>query len=75
MKVEYTTDYTDSKLTIDNIEPKDINAIKASLNKVIDSIDDFELLCFTLMDLIELKGDRDDVFSDKAVTTKYTLEV
>ena len=80
MKIESVTGCTCDSLTIDNVETIDMDkeAIKDVIKKLIDREDDLGTLQSILMDLVEIRGDFEDLGHCEQCgdwITKYTLEI
>ena len=80
MKIESTSGCTSDSLTIDGVDSYDIKIedLKEAIKKCIDSESDTGMLRSVLIDLVENRGDYEDIGVCKEygyIITKYTLEV
>nr|DAD59176.1 MAG TPA: hypothetical protein [Bacteriophage sp.] len=80
MKIESVTGCTCDSLTVDNVETVDMDkeAVKDVIKKLIDREDDLGTLQSILMDLVETRGEFEDLgHCDQCGDwiTKYTLEI
>ena len=80
MKIESVTGCTCDSLTVDKVETVDMDkeAIKDVIKKLIDREDDLGTLQSILMDLVEIRGDCEDLGRCEQCgdwITKYTLEI
>ena len=80
MKIESTSGCTSDSLTIDGVDSYDIKIedLKEAIKKCIDRESDMGMLRSVLIDLVENRGDYEDIgiCEDYGyIITKYTLEV
>jgi hypothetical protein len=80
MKIEYVTGCTCDSLTVDGKETvdMDVNDLKLSIHKMIDSIDSISTLQDIVMNVTELEGDYECLgHCDQCGDTiyKHTLEI
>ena len=80
MKIESVTGCTCDSLTVDNVETVDMykEAVKDVIKKLIDKEDDLGTLQSILIDLVETKGEFEDLGQCEQCgdwITKYTLEI
>ena len=80
MKIESVTGCTCDSLTVDDVETVDMDkeAVKDVIKKLIDREDDIGTLQFILMDLVETRGEFEDLgHCDQCGDwiTKYTVEL
>ena len=80
MKIESTSGCTSDSLTIDGVDSYDIKIedLKEAIKKCIDSENDTGMLRSVLIDLVENRGDYEDIGVCEEygyIITKYTLEV
>ena len=80
MKIESVTGCTCDSLTVDNVETVDMDkeAIKDVIKKLINREDDLVILQSILIDLVEFRGEFEDLgHCDQCGDwiTKYTLEI
>ena len=80
MKIESVTGCTCDSLTVDNVETVDMDkeAVKDVIKKLIDREDDLGTLQSILMDLVEIRGEFEDLGRCEQCgdwITKYTLEI
>ena len=80
MKIESVTGCTCDSLTVDNVETVDMDkaAVKDVIKKLIDREDDLGTLQSILMDLVEIRGEFEDLGQCEQCgdwITKYTLEI
>ncbi len=80
MKIESTSGCTSDSLTIDGVDSYDIKIedLKEAIKKCIDSESDMGILRSVLIDLVENRGDYEDIGVCEEygyIITKYTLEV
>lgn len=76
MKFEFTDNYDNGILTIDN--SKDLNSenLRNAINAILDNISDYETYRDILIDLIVKFGDCEDIGEDpEEYLGKYTLEL
>ena len=80
MKIESVTGCICDSLTVDNVETVDMDkeAVKDVIKKLIDREDDLGTLQSILTDLVEIRGDFEDLGRCEQCgdwITKYTLEI
>lgn len=80
MKIESVTGCTCDSLTVDNVETVDMNKedIQKVIKKLIDREDDLGVLQAILIDLVESRGEFEDLGQCEQCgdwITKYTLEI
>ncbi len=80
MKIESVTGCTCDSLTVDNVETVDMDkeAIKDVIKKLIDREDDLGTLQSILIDLVEIRGEFEDLGHCEQCgdwITKYTVEL
>ena len=80
MKIESVTGCTCDSLTVDNVETVDMDkeAVKDVIKKLIDREDDLGTLQSILIDLVEIRGEFEDLGQCEQYgdwITKYTLEI